>query len=394
MAREAVTVRIGVAHLPRRCLSRPGPLDQRSVRGPPSASGSCWPASLPALPPVPTRSHRPVRPPRRRASSCWRRPPMAPPCSAGTDRRARVSRSRCPRATRPGSRPAEPTCWPPSCPRARPRRAIPSISAIRSCGARSRRPTSPARPRLDPISSRPGIPRAAGSRRSPATCPAAARSIVVLIDPSAGSAFEIAIDRAVVAAPPVWIDPDRLVVVTGDAAAPLAAIVDTTTSEVTDGPSGDRLLAASGDGKRIATMAGPGRPGRGAGHGRLARRRRLAARVDRPADELRDGDRLRPRWDRSATRRGMGGGGRLGQPRRPRWGLGLATRGAAGPRRGARRGGRLASLRMWRPGRGARGQAVTASAAAKIETCASSGSITPKTFWSARRWTHDPQLSK
>ena len=83
---------------------------------------------------------------------------------------------------------------------------------------------------------------------------------VVLIDPSAGSAFEIAIDRAVVAAPPVWIDPDRLVVVTGDAAAPLAAIVDTTTSEVTDGPSGDRLLAASGDGKRIATMAAQGDP--------------------------------------------------------------------------------------------------------------------------------------
>ena len=42
---------------------------------------------------------------------------------------------------------------------------------------------------------------------------------VVLIDPSAASAFEIAIDRAVVAAPPVWIEPDRLVVVTGDAAA-------------------------------------------------------------------------------------------------------------------------------------------------------------------------------
>ena len=62
------------------------------------------------------------------------------------------------------------------------------------------------------------------------------------------------------AAPPVWIEPDRLVLVTGDAAAPLAAIVDTTTGEVVDGPSGDRLLAASGDGKRIATMAGQGDP--------------------------------------------------------------------------------------------------------------------------------------
>ena len=95
---------------------------------------------------------------------------------------------------------------------------------------------------------------------------------VVLIDPSAASAYEIEIDRAVVAAPPVWIEPDRLVLVTGDAAAPLAAVVDTTTGEVTDGPSGDRLLAASGDGKRIATMAAPGRPGRRAGYGRLAGR--------------------------------------------------------------------------------------------------------------------------
>lgn len=83
---------------------------------------------------------------------------------------------------------------------------------------------------------------------------------VVLIDPSVSSAFEIPVDRPIVAAPPVWIEPDRLVVVTGDAAAPLAAIVDTTTGEIADGPSGDRLLAASGDGKRIATMAGQGDP--------------------------------------------------------------------------------------------------------------------------------------
>ena len=41
-----------------------------------------------------------------------------------------------------------------------------------------------------------------------------------------------------------------------------------------------------------------------------------------------------------------------------------------------------------------RSQAVTGSAAAKMETWASSGSITPKTFWRVRRWTHDPQLSK
>ena len=390
MAREAVTVRIGVAHLPRRCLSRPGPLDQRSVRGPPSASGSCWPASLPALPPV-----RDSKPSAGQATATeglivlaatadgtallgWdgssrEGVPITLPKSDATwiaTGRADVLAAVLPKGTTATSDPVhlgDPLVWRP----------------VKATDITGKTPVGPDFfATWDPEGGR--FATLAGD------LPGGGAVNVVLIDPSAGSAFEIAIDRAVVAAPPVWIDPDRLVVVTGDAAAPLAAIVDTTTSEVTDGPSGDRLLAASGDGKRIATMAGPGRPGRGAGHGRLARRRRLAARVDRPADELRDGDRLRPGWDRSATRRGMGGGGRLGQPRRPRWGLGLATRGAAGPRRGARRGGRLASLRMWRPGRGARGQAVTASAAAKIETCASSGSITPKTFWSARRWTHDP----
>jgi hypothetical protein len=83
---------------------------------------------------------------------------------------------------------------------------------------------------------------------------------VVLIDPSVRTAFEIAVDRPVVAAPPAWIDGDRLVVVTGDAAAPTAAIVDTTTGELADGPSGARLVATSVNGRRVATSAGQGAP--------------------------------------------------------------------------------------------------------------------------------------
>jgi hypothetical protein len=83
---------------------------------------------------------------------------------------------------------------------------------------------------------------------------------VVLIDPSVGSAFEIPLDRSVVAAPPAWIDGDHLVVVTGDAAAPIATIVDTTTGELSDGPAGARLLATSANGRRIATMAEQGAP--------------------------------------------------------------------------------------------------------------------------------------
>ncbi len=83
---------------------------------------------------------------------------------------------------------------------------------------------------------------------------------VVLIDPSVGSAFEIPLDRSVVAAPPAWIGGDRLVVVTGDAAAPAATIVDTTTGELSDGPGGARLVATSANGRRVATMAGQGAP--------------------------------------------------------------------------------------------------------------------------------------
>jgi hypothetical protein len=83
---------------------------------------------------------------------------------------------------------------------------------------------------------------------------------LVLIDPSVRTAFEIPIDRPVVAAPPAWLDGDRLVLVTGDAATPTTTIVDTATSELTDGPIGVRLVATSADGKRIATMAGQGAP--------------------------------------------------------------------------------------------------------------------------------------
>ncbi|HEV8402469.1 MAG TPA: hypothetical protein VGQ31_05490 [Candidatus Limnocylindrales bacterium] len=83
---------------------------------------------------------------------------------------------------------------------------------------------------------------------------------VVLVDPSARSAFAIPVDRSVVAAPPVWIGPDRLVVVTGDASSPGATIVDTETGDLSDGPVGARLLAASADGRRVATMDAPGDP--------------------------------------------------------------------------------------------------------------------------------------
>ena len=82
----------------------------------------------------------------------------------------------------------------------------------------------------------------------------------VLIDPSVSTTFEIPLGRSVVAAPPAWIDKDRFVVVTGDAAEPTATIVDAQTGELSDGPPGARLIATSADGRRIATMAGQGAP--------------------------------------------------------------------------------------------------------------------------------------
>jgi len=83
---------------------------------------------------------------------------------------------------------------------------------------------------------------------------------VVLIDPAVSAAAEIDLAQPVVAAPPVWIDDDRLVVVSGDAGAPIATIVDAASGDQAEGPSGDRLLATSADGKRIATMAEQGAP--------------------------------------------------------------------------------------------------------------------------------------
>ena len=83
---------------------------------------------------------------------------------------------------------------------------------------------------------------------------------VIRIDPSVGTALAIPIGRPVVAAPPAWVAADRLILVTGDAATPTAALVDTSTGRISDGPGGNRLVATSANLDRVATMAGPGAP--------------------------------------------------------------------------------------------------------------------------------------
>ena len=290
----------------------------------------------------------------RRASSSWRRPRTGRPCSAGTDGRARASRSRCPRATRPGSRPAvpdvlaavlpngttatsdpvhlgEPLVWRPVKATDPTGKTPAGTRLLRDLGSRGR----PVRdPRRRPARRRRGQRRAHRPERRDR------RSRSRSIGP-------------VVAAPPVWIDPDRA----GgrDRRRGGAAGRDRRHDDQRGDRRPERRPAPRGLGRWQAHRddGRPGRPGRGAGHGRLARGRWLAARVDRPADGLVDGDRVRPGRDRSAARRRLGRGGRHGQPRRPRRRLGLATRRATGHRRGARRGRRLAP----RKGCGASGRA-------------------------------------
>ncbi len=83
---------------------------------------------------------------------------------------------------------------------------------------------------------------------------------LTLVDPSTRSAFMIPLGRSLLPTAPVWLDGDRVAVVGGSTIEPVAVIVDTATSELTEGPSGDRRLATSADGTVIATTGAPGSP--------------------------------------------------------------------------------------------------------------------------------------
>ena len=165
---------------------------------------------------------------------------------------------------RPGSRPVGPAVLAATLADGHDRDERPaSISASRSPGDRSRPRTRPARPRPDPTTSRPGTRRAAGSRRSPATCCRAT-----------GSASCSSTRRLRPRSRSRSIDPSSprrrsgsttiaLVVVTGDAG---RADVDDRRHD--DRRADRRAEPATGSSRprptarRIATMAGPGRPDR------------------------------------------------------------------------------------------------------------------------------------
>jgi hypothetical protein len=81
-----------------------------------------------------------------------------------------------------------------------------------------------------------------------------------LVDPSAGSVHEIALDQPVLAAAPMWVDGDHVALVGGTTGEPKAVIVDVTTGALADGPTGHRRLSASADASTVASSGGAGEP--------------------------------------------------------------------------------------------------------------------------------------
>jgi hypothetical protein len=83
---------------------------------------------------------------------------------------------------------------------------------------------------------------------------------VLVVEAKVGKATLIPLKRPLLASPPVWLDADRLVLLSGSAADPATIVVDTASGKIANGPTGERRIATSADGKVIATSAGAGSP--------------------------------------------------------------------------------------------------------------------------------------
>jgi len=83
---------------------------------------------------------------------------------------------------------------------------------------------------------------------------------MLIIDPGQGKLPPLKPKQAVLAGPPAWLDANRVALLSGSAAEPTSILVDTASGKATNGPTGERRLATSADGKVIATSAGPGAP--------------------------------------------------------------------------------------------------------------------------------------
>jgi hypothetical protein len=88
--------------------------------------------------------------------------------------------------------------------------------------------------------------------------PAGSELGLALVDPTTHGLLELTVDQPLLAAPPVWLDDDRVALIGGATTEPTALIVDATTGAIEVGPTGDRRIATSLDTDVVATSAGPG----------------------------------------------------------------------------------------------------------------------------------------
>ena len=83
---------------------------------------------------------------------------------------------------------------------------------------------------------------------------------LLLVDPTEGKLTSIALNMALQADAPAWLDDDRIALLQGHHQAPSSSVLDTTTGKIAKGPAGELHLASSADGTVVATSAGPGKP--------------------------------------------------------------------------------------------------------------------------------------
>lgn len=83
---------------------------------------------------------------------------------------------------------------------------------------------------------------------------------LVVVDVKDDTATTVALKRPLLASPPVWLDTNRLALLTGSGSDPATIVVDTASAKISDGPVGERRLATSADGKVIATSKAGGGP--------------------------------------------------------------------------------------------------------------------------------------
>jgi hypothetical protein len=83
---------------------------------------------------------------------------------------------------------------------------------------------------------------------------------LLVVDTKDAKATAFPLKRPLLPGPPVWLDANRLALLTGSGADPAAIVVDTGSGKITNGPVGDRRLATSADGKVVATSSGAGSP--------------------------------------------------------------------------------------------------------------------------------------